>query len=246
MTAKNILITGATSDIGKATALRLAPDAGCLYLHGRNRDKLAQLSESLPCETVRVVCDLTDDAAITDRFSSLKNIDIVINNAGGALGQEKAHEADFNDWDVMLQTNVRSLMQITNMLLPEMVKRRSGYIINIGSVAGNWPYPGGHVYCAAKAFVRQFSLAMRADLLGSNVRVSNIEPGAVETSFSLKRFKGDTEKAKAVYENLRALQPEDIANTIAFLMSQPDHVNITSLEIMPTDQANGPFQFYRG
>jgi len=244
---KNILITGATSDFGVAFAKKFA-SAGAekIYLHGRNAEKLAALQKALPCETEILLCDLSDKQAIDDVFAGLKNIDLLINNAGGALGLEKVYEAKLEDWERMMDANVSSLIRITRHILPDMVTRRSGHVINISSVAGSWPYPGGHVYCASKAFATQFSLAMRADLVGTNVRVTSIEPGLVETEFSLKRFKGDKDKAAAVYADTRPLKAADIAETVFFAANMPEHANITRLEIMSTDQATGPFQIYRG
>lgn len=245
--AKNILITGATSDFGAAFAKKFAAaGARKIYLHGRNAEKLAALQNMLDCETEILLCDLSDKQAIDDTFSGLKNIDLLINNAGGALGLEKAYEASLEDWERMIDANVSSLIRITRHILPDMVARRSGHIINISSVAGSWPYPGGHVYCAAKAFATQFSLALRSDLAGTNVRVTSIEPGLVETSFSEKRFKGDKNKAATVYAGTRPLQAEDIAETVFFAANMPEHANITRLEIMATDQATGPFLIHRG
>lgn len=243
---KNILITGATSDFGAAFAKKFS-EAGVrkIYLHGRNAEKLAALQKDLSCETEALLCDLSDKREIDTVFTGLKNIDLLINNAGGALGLEKVYEADRQDWEQMLDANVSSLIRITRHILPDMVARRSGHVMNISSVAGSWPYPGGHVYCAAKAFATQFSLAMRSDLVGTNVRVTSIEPGLVETSFSVKRFKGDKDKAAAVYAGTRPLKAADIAETVFFAANMPEHANITRLEIMATDQATGPFLIHR-
>ena len=243
---KTILITGATSDFGIAFAKKYdASGAEKIYLHGRDEDKLQKLQHMLRCETEIIVCDLTDNAAIDTAFADLKDIDLLINNAGGALGLEKVHEANLDDWDHMIQVNVSALIRITRHIVPHMVERKSGHIINISSVAGSWPYPGGHVYCASKSFVTQFSLAMRSDLVGTKVRVTSIEPGLVQTDFSLKRFKGDQEKADAVYADTRPLKAEDIAETVFFASAMPEHANITRLEIMATEQATGPFTIYR-
>ena len=243
---KTVLITGATGGFGVEFA-KAFEGAGTskIYLHGRSLEKLQLLAKELACDVELIHCDLLDEDAIEDAFSDIEAVDLLINNAGGAIGLEKADDSDWDDWTKMLQINVGSLMQITNIMLPKMVEAGRGHIINIGSVAGNWPYPGGHIYCASKAFVKQFSLAMRPDLLGKNVRVTNIEPGAVETEFSLKRFKGDKEKADQVYRNWRALQAKDIADTVLFVGTLPEHVNITSLEVMSTDQANGPFIYHK-
>lgn len=240
------LITGATGGFGEAFALGLEK-AGVkkLFLHGRSKQKLETLKDKLKCEVVLLECDLLHDASIDTVFKDVGAVDLLINNAGGAIGLDQVDTADYADWQTMIQLNVGSLVHITNLILPEMVAAKKGHVINIGSVAGNWPYPGGHIYCGSKAFVQQFSRAMRPDLLGKNIRVTNIEPGAVETDFSLKRFKGDKEKADAVYKNWRALQAKDIADTVVFAATLPEHVNITTLEVMSTDQANGPFVFHK-
>jgi 3-hydroxy acid dehydrogenase/malonic semialdehyde reductase len=223
---------------------------GCgLVLHGRSEDKLAALREGLEIPVHTMAFDMTDARAIEAGVAAIPtafaDIDLLVNNAGGALGLEKAYEADLADWDAMIDTNVRALARMTRLVLPGMVARKRGHIVNIGSVAGNWPYPGGHVYCAVKAFVKQFSLAIRADLAGTNVRVTNIEPGMAQTQFSAVRFKGDTEKAKAVYANTTPLTPEDIAEAAAWCATLPPHVNINSLEIMPTTQSFGPLAVER-
>jgi len=172
-------------------------------------------------------------------------MDLLINNAGGALGLDKIFEAELEDLDMMIETNVKALTRITRLILPEMVKRKRGHIINIGSGAGNWPYPSGHVYCGTKAFVKQFSLAMRADLQGTNIRVTDVEPGMVETQFSLVRFKGDAEKANAVYANTDPLQAEDIAETVTWIATLPEHVNVNTIEVMPTKQSFSPLAVER-
>lgn len=247
-----IMITGATAGFGEATA-RLFANAGWrLILTGRRRVRLQQLQADLggPQQVYITDFDISDRQAtetalhaIPDAFSE---IDVLVNNAGLALGLEPAYATELDDWERMVDTNIKGLMRCTHLLLPKMVGRGRGYIINIGSVAGNWPYPGGNVYGATKAFVRQFSLALRADLLGTGVRVSNIEPGNAETEFSMVRFKADNQRAEGVYANTEALTAQDIADTIFWLANTPKHVNVTTLEIMPTHQANGPFAIYRG
>ena len=176
---------------------------------------------------------------------AFSNIDVLVNNAGLALGLEPADKTNLDDWEQMVDTNIKGLMYYTRTVLPKMKSQQKGYIINIGSIAGNWPYPGGNVYCASKAFVRQFSLALRADLLGSGIRITNIEPGNAETEFSMVRFNNDSSRADGVYQQTAALTAEDIANTILWLINTPDHVNVTTMEIMPTDQATGPLAIYR-
>ncbi|DAB35614.1 MAG TPA: NAD(P)-dependent oxidoreductase [Sulfurospirillum cavolei] len=187
--------------------------------------------------------DVRDKKAVFDAIASLpeayKNIDILVNNAGLALGLGHANEVDIEDWETMVDTNIKGLLYVTRAVLPIMVERKSGYIFNLGSIAGNWPYEGGNVYGATKAFVKQFSLNLRTDLRGTNVRVTNIEPGFSETEFSDVRFKGDTTKAKKVYEGTKALDKEDIADTIFTLAHLPPHVNVNRIEIMPTMQSCG-------
>jgi 3-hydroxy acid dehydrogenase / malonic semialdehyde reductase len=170
---------------------------------------------------------------------TFSHVDVLINNAGLALGMETAYEADINDWETMVDTNIKGLMYCTHALLPGMVARNRGHIINIGSTAGDWPYPGGNTYGATKAFVKQFSRNLRADLLGKAIRVTNIEPGMAESEFSLVRFKGNAEKASRVYEGTKALTPEDIAEIIHWVVNVPPHVNINRIEVMPTCQSWG-------
>ncbi|MDX1572811.1 MAG: SDR family oxidoreductase [Methylophaga sp.] len=247
-----IMITGATAGFGEATA-RLFANAGWrLILTGRRRERLEKLQAELGGseQTYITDFDISDrkatEAAIKAIPEAFCEIDVLVNNAGLALGMEPAYETQLDDWERMVDTNIKGLIRCTHLLLPKMVKRGEGYIINIGSVAGNWPYPGGNVYGASKAFVRQFSLTLRADLLGTGVRVSNIEPGNAETEFSIVRFKENRERADKLYANTQALTAEDIADTIFWLVNTPKHVNVTTLEIMPTQQANGPFAIHRG
>ena len=171
---------------------------------------------------------------LPDHFSA---IDLLINNAGLALGQDPFYEQPHEDYETMMDVNCRGLIHLTRLILPHMTKRRRGHIINIGSTAGNYPYPGGHVYCASKAFVKQFSLSLRADLQGTNVRVTNIEPGMVATQFSQVRFKGDAERADKVYKDTSPLTAEDIAESVCWAACMPEHVNINRLELMPTVQS---------
>lgn len=236
-----VLITGATGDFGKAFAYQFA-ELGCsLILHGRDPEKLKALAAQFSTPTHTICFDINDAPAMTKAVENLPAefaaIDLLINNAGGAHGLDKFQDSDQQDLDQMIQSNVMGLVRMTRLVIDGMVKRQKGHVINIGSGAGNWPYPRGHVYCAVKAFVRQFSLALRADMVGTKVRVTNIEPGMVETQFSLVRFKGDKEKADAVYANTNPLQVEDIANTVTWCACQPLHVNINTLEIMPTTQS---------
>ena len=188
---------------------------------------------------------ISDIDAIESALLDLPPIDVLVNNAGGALGLDPAYEASLSDWLSMIDINVKGLVAVTHAILPKMVDVGCGHIVNIGSTAGNYVYPGGHVYNASKAFVKFFSGALRADLISKNVRVTNIEPANVETQFSLVRFKGDKEKADAVYDGYEPLKAEDVAESVYWAVSQPTHVNISRLEIMSTQQANGPMAIYR-
>ena len=251
MTKKTILITGATSGFGKATAERFAGPAWRLILIGRRADRLASIKKELIKKTdvLTFTLDVCNRSKVTALFKSLPQeyscIDVLLNNAGLALGLEPAYEVSLDDWDTMIDTNVKGLVYYTRTILPGMVKRNSGLIINIGSISGNWPYPGGNVYGATKAFVQQFSRNLRSDLLGTNVRVTNIEPGMAETEFSIVRFKGDRQKARKFYENTKSLSAADIANIVWWLTNLPEHVNINQIEVMPTCQAWGSFAVYR-
>lgn len=249
MTPKTVLITGATGDFGKAFAERFAANGSSLILHGRSQDKLDTLAANFKCPVHKLTFDITDRAAMEKAVATLptefKNIDLLINNAGGALGLDKAQNSDLDDWDAMVNINVLGLIRMTRLVLSGMTERKAGHIINIGSTAGNYPYPGGHVYCASKAFVKQFSLSLRSDLQGTNVRVTNIEPGMVHTQFSLARFKGDKEKADAVYANTSPLLAQDVAEAVHWAATLPPHVNINRIEMMPTTQSPGALQVER-
>jgi 3-hydroxy acid dehydrogenase / malonic semialdehyde reductase len=248
---RTVMITGASSGFGRACAQRFAQAGDRLVLLARRQDRLQALSEQLRdlCNVQVLGCDVTDAAALEQALGSLEPPfnapDILINNAGLALGLEPAHEADIRDWETMIATNVMALVRMTRLILPGMVARDRGHIINIGSTAGNWPYPGGNVYGATKAFVQQFSRELRADVLGKKVKVTNIEPGLAETEFSLVRFKHNSEQADKVYDGTRPLSPEDVADIIFWVCSTPPHVNINAMEIMPLCQAWGPFRIDR-
>ncbi len=246
---KIVLITGATGDFGKAFAKKFA-DLGCtLILHGRNAEKLESLRQEFTVPVHTALFDITDrtamETAIAELPSPFKNIELLINNAGGALGLDKAQDSSLDDWDQMISMNVSGLIRMTQLILPVMVDRKCGHIINIGSTAGNYPYPGGHVYCASKAFVKQFSLSLRSDLQSTNIRVTNLEPGMVQTQFSLSRFKGDKEKADTVYANTKPLLAEDVAEAVFWAATLPPHVNINRIELMPTTQSPGALQVER-
>jgi 3-hydroxy acid dehydrogenase/malonic semialdehyde reductase len=244
-------ITGATSGFGAACARLFAANGWSLVLCGRRRERLdalrAELAEAAPVHAVAL--DVRDEAAVNAAVAALPaefaEIDLLVNNAGLALGLEPAHRCDMEDWQQMVDTNIKGLMYCTRAVLPGMVARDRGHIVNIGSVAGTYPYPGGNVYGATKAFVKQFSLNLRADLLGTRVRVTNVEPGLAESEFSLVRFKGDEGKANKTYEGTQPLRPEDIADIVFWAATRPAHVNLNSIEVMPVCQATGPFAINR-
>ncbi len=248
---RTVLITGASGGFGRAIAGRFARLGDRLILAGRTPERLEALATSLPPVPVHLAAfDIRDRGAIETAVSALPpefaGVDVLVNNAGLALGAGPAQQASLDDWEQMIDTNTKGLVVMTRLLLPGMIARGRGHIINIGSVAGNWPYPGGHVYCATKAFVRQFSLALRADVLGTGVRVTNIEPGMVAgTDFSLVRYQGDAEKAAKVYANTTPLIPEDVAESVLWCAGLPERVNINSIELMGTTQAFSPFAIHR-
>ena len=248
---KTICITGATSGIGKACAERFAEDGSKLILIGRRTDRLKDLTEELSsrCAIHPLVLDVRDAQSVASLVESLPKefqaIDLLINNAGLALGLSSAEEANLEDWQTMIDNNTTALVRMTAAVLPGMVDRKRGHIINIGSVAGSYPYPGGNVYGATKAFVKQFSQNLRCDLQGKNIRVTNIEPGMTETEFSEVRYKGDKARADKVYSGAKPLTGADIAEACYWAASVPDHVNVNSIEVMPTTQAWSGFAVYR-
>lgn len=245
-----VLITGASVGFGRAIAKKFATNGHKVIAVARREDKLLTLKNDIKtCEIV--ACDICDKSSILDGLSRLpdeyQDIDILVNNAGLALGMDTADKCDFEDWERMIDVNIKALTYVTNIILPKLVDKQSGHIINIGSIAGNYPYPGGNVYGATKAFVRQFSLNLRADLHGSGVRVSNIEPGlSSDSEFSLVRFKGDINKVEQLYKDSNALKPEDIAETVFWVANLPQHVNINTIELMPTSQSFAPLNVYKG
>ena len=245
-----VLVTGATSGFGEAIARRCIKDGASVIAVGRRADRLARLASKYGNRLHVLKLDITDREAVEKALHELPpaftEVDVVINNAGLALGLEPAQKASLDDWEQMVATNIRGLMYCTHAVLPAMVQRNRGYVINIGSTAGEWPYPGGNVYGATKAFVRQFSLNLRADLLGTHVRVSEIEPGLCGgTEFSDVRFHGDAQKAAQVYADTTPLTAEDIAETVAWLLSRPAHVNVNTISLMPISQAFAPLAVSR-
>jgi 3-hydroxy acid dehydrogenase / malonic semialdehyde reductase len=246
-----VVITGASAGIGAATARRFAKEGYRLALTARRLDRLTKLQEELKTDSSVYQLDvrLSEDVAAT--FQKIEQehgpIAILVNNAGLGFGLEPAYQGKIEEWDQCIDTNIKGLLYCTRAALPSMVKLDSGHVINLGSVAGRYPYPGGNVYGATKAFVRQFSLNLRADLIGTQVRVSCIEPGLVgETEFSDVRFRGDKKRSAKVYENTKSLTPEDIAEVIYFCHSIPRHVNINTVEVMPVMQASGALVVHRG
>lgn len=252
MSGKVVMITGASSGFGAACARLFAEQGSRLILAARRMESLVklrdELSEQLPVYAAAL--DVRDREAVKTFVADLpmefSAVDLLVNNAGLALGLEPAHQASLDDWDTMVDTNIKGLMYCTRAVLPGMVERNRGQIINVGSTAGAWPYPGGNVYGGTKAFVEQFTRNLRADLLGSRVRASCIAPGMAETEFSAVRFKGDQEKAGKVYEGTQPLTAVDIAGIIKWISDQPEHVNINHLEVMSVFQSWAPFAVHRG
>ena len=242
MKKKTILITGATSGIGKATAELFAERGERLILCGRRQERLEQLKAKFKGEIHLLNFDVRNRKAVFDAIDSLpkawKQIDILINNAGNAHGLDTVDSADLDDWDAMIDGNVKGLMYVTKAILPQMVERKEGQIINLGSIAGIEVYPKGNVYCASKFAVDAFTQGLRIDLNPHNIRVCAVHPGLVVTEFSMVRFKGDKQRSEAVYNTLDALQAQDVANAIAYMVDVPPHVTVADLTLLPTDQAN--------
>lgn len=241
---KTVLITGATSGIGKATARILAEKNYNIIICGRRAERLAELKKDLSefTEVHILEFDVRDKKAVFENISSLpeafSKIDILINNAGNAHGLDPIQNGDLDDWDAMIDINVKGLLYVSKAIIPKMIEQKSGHIINIGSIAGKEVYPNGNVYCASKHAVDALNNSMRMDLNSYGIRVGAIHPGMVETEFSEVRFKGDTERASNVYKGVKALQAEDIADIIHFVISRPYHVNIADLIVYPTAQAS--------
>lgn len=246
---KLVLITGATSGYGQATARRFHGAGHRVIVTGRRGDRLEALAAELGDRALPLCFDVRDrasvDAAIDGLPEAWSAIDVLVNNAGLALGLEPAWQASLEDWETMVDTNIKGLMYCTRKVLPGMVERGRGHVVNLASVAASWPYPGANVYGASKAFVMQLSLNLRADLAGHPIRVTSIEPGLSQTEFSLVRFKGDAAAAAQPYKGVDPLQAEDIAEAVFWATELPAHVNINRIELMATKQSFGPFVIHR-
>jgi NADP-dependent 3-hydroxy acid dehydrogenase YdfG len=245
-----VMITGASAGFGAAMARKFVQTGHKVIAAARRTERLDALAKELGNNLLPVALDVTSKSSIDQALASLpaewQDIDVLVNNAGLALGLEPAHEAHLSDWDTMIATNCTGLVTITRALLPRMVARGAGLVINLGSVAGAYPYPGGNVYGATKAFVDQFTLNLRADLVGTGVRATNIAPGmSGGTEFSNVRFKGDDAAAAKVYQGAMALTPEDVAEAAWWVANLPPHVNINGIEMMPTCQGFSPFTIKR-
>lgn len=249
---KNVLITGATSGIGRACAIKFAADQNDIIITGRRNERLQklklQLEEEYRINVLTLCFDVQNRQAVNDAFAALppqwQKIDVLINNAGLALGKDSFEDADMNDWETMLNSNVHGLLYVSKAVLPYMLPHRKGHIVNLGSIAGKQVYEKGNVYCASKSAVDAITRAMRIDLLKNNIKVTGIHPGAVETEFSLVRFKGQEEIAKAAYTGLTPLTAGDIADTVFYCVNLPDHVCINDLVITCTQQADA-YYFYK-
>ena len=244
---KIVFITGASSGIGAGCARKFASQGASVILNARNEEKLSALKEELEQQYGARVCllpfDVRDRKTAAEALASLsdewKAIDILINNAGLVIGVDKEHEGNLDEWDIVIDTNIKSLLAMTRLVVPGMVARGRGHIINIGSIAGDAAYAGGSVYCATKAAVKALSDGLRIDLVDTPLRVTNIKPGLVETNFSVVRFRGDKDKADNVYKGIRPLTGDDIAETVYFAASVPEYMQIAEMLVMPTYQATG-------
>ncbi len=243
---QTVVITGASSGIGKSCAKMFAKEGVSLILAARRRDKLEavarEIKQAHQSKVYLLEMDVSDRAAVAKSFASLpeswRNIDILVNNAGLSRGLDKLQEGDIQNWEEMIDTNLKGLLYVTRSLLPGMVERDRGHIVNIGSIAGHQNYPGGNVYCATKAAVRALSEGLKMDLFGTPIRVSSVDPGTVETDFSNVRFRGDTDKAKKVYQGMNPLTPDDIAEVVVFCATRPANVNMSEVLVLATDQSS--------
>ncbi|WP_373718636.1 SDR family oxidoreductase [Bacteroides heparinolyticus] len=247
MEKKTVLITGASSGIGEGCARKFAMNGHRLILNGRNQEKLKavkqELEEKYRAEVLLLPFDVRNrevaEAALNALPGDWKEIDVLINNAGLVIGVDKEHEGNLDEWDVVIDTDVKALLAMTRLVVPGMVERGRGHVINMGSIAGDYAYPGGSVYCACKAAVKALSDGLRIDLVDTPVRVTNIKPGLVETNFSVVRFRGNKEAADNVYKGIRPLSGDDIAEVVYFAAAVPQHIQIAEVLVMPTNQATG-------
>lgn len=241
-----VVITGASSGIGASCAKMFAKEGASLILAARRLEKLkvvaAELKEAYQSKIHLLTMDVSDRNMVASSLSSLpeswRNVDILVNNAGLSRGLDKLQSGDIQNWEEMIDTNIKGLLYVTRSLLPGMVERQRGHIINIGSIAGHQTYPGGNVYCATKAAVRALSEGLKLDLFGTPIRVTSVDPGTVETDFSNVRFRGDTEKAKQVYQGMNPLTPDDIAEIVVFCATRPANVNMSEVLVLATDQSS--------
>ena len=240
---KIVLIAGATSGIGLACARKFAANGDKLILTGRNEQRLAEIKKELDTEVITLAFDVRNREEAEKQISSLpadwQNIDVLVNNAGLALGLEPEYEGDLDDWGTMIDTNIKGLLTMTRLVVPGMVKRNQGHIINVGSVAGDAAYAGGNVYCATKAAVKALSDGLRIDVADTAIRVTNLKPGLVETNFSNVRFRGDNERATNAYKGIKPLTGDDIADVAVYAANAPAHVQIAEVLILATHQASG-------
>jgi len=244
-----IFITGASAGFGQAMARRFIKEGHIVIATARRLERLTQLKQELGDNLIPLCLDVRHEEEVKKAIDSLpthlQKIDVLVNNAGLAVGTTPIQDSHIEDWKTMIETNINGLLYTTHYVLKKMMANQKGHIINLGSVAGEFPYPGGNVYGATKAFVHQLSLNMRADLVANNIRVTNIEPGMCETEFSIVRFNGDENKARDVYKNMTPLSADDIAETVLWAITRPAHVNINVISLMPTQQAFAPFNVAR-
>jgi 3-hydroxy acid dehydrogenase / malonic semialdehyde reductase len=244
-----VFVTGASSGFGAATARRFASEGFRVVAAARRSERVKELAAEFGSRVLPVTLDVRDRDAVAEAVGDLPaefaEVDVLVNNAGLALGMGPAQEADLDQWDQMIDTNCKGLTYVTRAILPGMVARGRGHVISLGSVAGTYPYPGGNTYAGTKAFVHEFSLALRSDVHGTGVRVTCVEPGMADTEFSLVRFSGDRGKADATYTGMKPLTGDDVAEAIYWAATLPPHVNINTVEMMPTQQSFSPFQVAR-